>query len=142
MRSYEDMIRNNEGEASKERELVLDARPAGRFDGSSPEPRPGLSSGHMPYAGEFTEDPFAVQLLTLAPVSLPFGQLLTTSQTEPKYTMLLPREQLKSVIEKIVGGPEKLQAVLDGKITPVGTCVGFSKVLFGWLCSNCCRVRV
>ena len=29
---------------------VLDARPAGRFAGSAPEPRPGLSSGHMPGA--------------------------------------------------------------------------------------------
>lgn len=27
---------------------ILDARSAGRFDGSAPEPRPGLSSGHMP----------------------------------------------------------------------------------------------
>jgi thiosulfate/3-mercaptopyruvate sulfurtransferase len=27
---------------------VVDARPAGRFAGSDPEPRPGLSSGHMP----------------------------------------------------------------------------------------------
>lgn len=27
---------------------VLDARPAGRFAGVDPEPRPGLSSGHMP----------------------------------------------------------------------------------------------
>lgn len=26
---------------------VLDARPAGRFDGTAPEPRPGLASGHM-----------------------------------------------------------------------------------------------
>jgi len=32
------------------RELVLDARPAGRFDGSMPEPRPGLPSGHIPGA--------------------------------------------------------------------------------------------
>jgi len=29
-------------------DLVLDARPAGRFAGSAPEPRPGLSSGHIP----------------------------------------------------------------------------------------------
>ncbi len=29
---------------------VLDARPAGRFTGSVPEPRPGLRSGHMPGA--------------------------------------------------------------------------------------------
>jgi len=41
--------------------LILDARPAGRFNGSAPEPRAGLSSGHMPGAlntplGELTED--------------------------------------------------------------------------------------
>ncbi len=29
-------------------DLVLDARPAGRFAGSAPEPRPGLPSGHIP----------------------------------------------------------------------------------------------
>lgn len=29
-------------------DLVLDARPAGRFAGSMPEPRPGLPSGHIP----------------------------------------------------------------------------------------------
>jgi thiosulfate/3-mercaptopyruvate sulfurtransferase len=28
----------------------LDARPAGRFTGAVPEPRPGLKSGHMPGA--------------------------------------------------------------------------------------------
>lgn len=28
--------------------LVLDARPAGRFDGTEPEPRAGLKSGHIP----------------------------------------------------------------------------------------------
>jgi thiosulfate/3-mercaptopyruvate sulfurtransferase len=30
-----------------ERGQILDARSAGRFSGSSPEPRPGISSGHM-----------------------------------------------------------------------------------------------
>lgn len=29
---------------------ILDARPAARFNGTAPEPRPGLSSGHMPGA--------------------------------------------------------------------------------------------
>jgi len=29
---------------------VADARPAGRFEGSDPEPRPGIRSGHMPGA--------------------------------------------------------------------------------------------
>ncbi len=32
------------------RAQILDARPQGRFDGSAPEPRPGIRSGHMPGA--------------------------------------------------------------------------------------------
>jgi thiosulfate/3-mercaptopyruvate sulfurtransferase len=32
------------------RAQILDARSAGRFDGTSPEPRPGISSGHVPGA--------------------------------------------------------------------------------------------
>jgi thiosulfate/3-mercaptopyruvate sulfurtransferase len=35
---------------------ILDARSAGRFSGTAPEPRPGLSSGHMPGA---TSIPFS-----------------------------------------------------------------------------------
>jgi thiosulfate/3-mercaptopyruvate sulfurtransferase len=31
-------------------EIVLDARAAGRFDGTVPEPRPGMKSGHIPGA--------------------------------------------------------------------------------------------
>jgi len=40
-----------------ERAQILDARSAARFNGTAPEPRPGLSSGHMPGATSvpFTE---------------------------------------------------------------------------------------
>lgn len=40
-----------------DRGQILDARSAGRFSGATPEPRPGLSSGHMPGATSvpFTE---------------------------------------------------------------------------------------
>jgi thiosulfate/3-mercaptopyruvate sulfurtransferase len=31
-------------------DLIVDARPAGRFTGEVPEPRPGLPSGHMPHS--------------------------------------------------------------------------------------------
>ncbi|GAB5502940.1 3-mercaptopyruvate sulfurtransferase [Pyruvatibacter sp.] len=41
--------------------IILDARTAGRFDGSQPEPRPGLPSGHMPNA-----------------TSLPFSSVVTS----------------------------------------------------------------
>ncbi|OLY80273.1 putative 3-mercaptopyruvate sulfurtransferase [Smittium mucronatum] len=30
--------------------IVIDARPSARFNGAEPEPRPGLTSGHMPFA--------------------------------------------------------------------------------------------
>jgi len=44
--------------------LILDARTKGRFDGTAPEPRPGLPSGHMPGAQ-----------------SLPFNELLNADFT-------------------------------------------------------------
>ncbi|MCE2918574.1 MAG: sulfurtransferase [Roseomonas sp.] len=44
--------------------LILDARAKGRFDGTAPEPRPGLPSGHMPGAK-----------------SLPFNELLNADFT-------------------------------------------------------------
>lgn len=46
LRGLGDMIANLEGRA----ELVLDARAAGRFNGTAPEPRKGVRSGHMPGA--------------------------------------------------------------------------------------------
>jgi len=53
--------------------LVLDARPAGRFHGTAPEPRPGLPSGHMPGSR-----------------SLPSSDLVTADGT------LLPPEELRA----------------------------------------------
>ncbi|MCB4822870.1 sulfurtransferase [Roseicella aerolata] len=44
--------------------LILDARAKGRFDGTAPEPRPGLPSGHMPGAA-----------------NLPYTELLNPDQT-------------------------------------------------------------
>jgi thiosulfate/3-mercaptopyruvate sulfurtransferase len=45
---------------------VLDARSAGRFQGTAPEPRPGLSSGHMPGA-----------------TSIPFTDLVADGRLKP-----------------------------------------------------------
>jgi thiosulfate/3-mercaptopyruvate sulfurtransferase len=52
-------------------ELILDARAAGRFAGTAPEPRPGLPSGHMPGAANlpFT-DLLAADGTMLAPAEL------------------------------------------------------------------------
>ncbi|MBW4023170.1 MAG: 3-mercaptopyruvate sulfurtransferase [Proteobacteria bacterium] len=53
--------------------LILDARPAGRFAGTAPEPRPGLRGGHMPGAR-----------------NIPFNQLLAADGT------MLPPDQLRA----------------------------------------------
>jgi thiosulfate/3-mercaptopyruvate sulfurtransferase len=46
VRSAADMLAN----ISQPREQMVDARAAGRFEGTSPEPRAGLRSGHIPGA--------------------------------------------------------------------------------------------
>ncbi|MGN6210689.1 3-mercaptopyruvate sulfurtransferase [Asticcacaulis sp.] len=47
--------------------LILDARPKARFEGTAPEPRAGLRSGHMPGSR-----------------SLPFGELVRNGALKPK----------------------------------------------------------
>lgn len=46
IRDMDDM----KGYVAKGNMQIVDARPAGRFEGSEPEPRPGLRGGHMPGA--------------------------------------------------------------------------------------------
>lgn len=50
---------------------ILDARSAGRFIGTSPEPRPGISSGHMPGA-----------------TSVPFTELVEDGRLKPAEKLL------------------------------------------------------
>src|SRR5436309_4688673 len=58
------------------REQVLDARSRGRFQGTEPEPRPGLRGGHIPGSR-----------------SLPFTELVTSEGT------LLPSDRLRETIQ-------------------------------------------
>ena len=64
---------------------ILDARPRGRWAGTAPEPRAGLSSGHIP--GSF---------------SVPHSELL-----DPKTGALLSPEELRKVFESKGLDPEK-----------------------------------
>jgi thiosulfate/3-mercaptopyruvate sulfurtransferase len=50
---------------------VVDARPADRFEGRTPEPRPGLKSGHMPGA-----------------LNLPYGELIDHGRLKPKEALI------------------------------------------------------
>jgi thiosulfate/3-mercaptopyruvate sulfurtransferase len=64
---------------------VIDARPAGRFTGAAPEPREGLSSGHMPGS-----------------INIPFNDVLY-----PETKAFLPKEQLRKIFEEKGVDPEK-----------------------------------
>ncbi|WP_159348442.1 sulfurtransferase [Roseomonas harenae] len=66
------IVRQGGGEA-----LILDARSAGRFGGTAPEPRAGLPAGHMPGAA-----------------NIPFTELLAPDGT------MLPPEALRAQFEK------------------------------------------
>ena len=70
-------IAKDYGQKGAEEIQVLDARSRGRWAGTEPEPRPGLSSGHMPGS-----------------ISVPIGELL-----DPKSKTLLPGSELKKIFE-------------------------------------------
>ncbi|MCK8785247.1 rhodanese-like domain-containing protein [Roseomonas sp. NAR14] len=78
--------------------LVLDARGKGRFDGTAPEPRPGLPAGHMPGAA-----------------SVPFTDLLAPDQT------LLPPAALRARFA--AAGVDGTRPVVTSCGTGVSACV-------------------
>ena len=73
---------NKEG---REEVTVLDARPKGRWAGTQPEPRPGLSSGHIPGS-----------------ISVPHSELL-----DPETGALLPGDRLREIFKSKGVDPEK-----------------------------------
>nr|GAT47891.1 predicted protein [Mycena chlorophos] len=116
-RSYEQMV-DNAAKHSPARELVMDARSRGRFLGTDPEPRPGLSSGHMPHS-----------------VSLPFNVFLrnhVASNGSP-YTTFLPEDQLRSALEEAIGSERLSQAVLQGQQPVITSCGSGMTAAILWL---------
>ncbi|KAL8914297.1 MAG: hypothetical protein Q9172_007119 [Xanthocarpia lactea] len=78
-------IAKDYGKEGAEGVQVLDARSKGRWTGSEPEPRPGLSSGHMPGS-----------------INVPVSELL-----DPKTGALLPGEELRRLFVSKGLNPEK-----------------------------------
>ncbi|KAI0067874.1 thiosulfate sulfurtransferase, partial [Artomyces pyxidatus] len=109
IRSYEQMVDNSKANVSDgpTAELVLDARPRGRYVGSDPEPRPGLSSGHIPHS-----------------FSVPFNTFLQTNavpNSDKTYTTFLSSDELyKKLVDAV--GPQNAQQILEGKRNVTTTC--------------------
>ncbi|KAJ9094122.1 hypothetical protein QFC19_008074 [Naganishia cerealis] len=87
--TYEQILKNSEKDSADAGDLILDARSRERWSGEAPEPRAGLSSGHMPHA-----------------FSLPFTALLSPAAGPNKpYTSFLPVDQLRQVIIRALASP-------------------------------------
>lgn len=108
IRSYEQIAANSLADPSTtpDAELVLDARSRGRYLGTEPEPRLGLSSGHIPYS-----------------FSLPFANFLKTNTASngTKYTMFLPNEDLHKALTESIG-VERADSILKGITRVVTSC--------------------
>ncbi|KAF5337093.1 hypothetical protein D9611_003249 [Ephemerocybe angulata] len=108
IRSYEDVLANSafNPKDNINVELVLDARSSGRYTGQDPEPRPGLSSGHIPNSK-----------------SLPFNLFLQKNVTKEggEYTTVLPPAEIRRVLEETIGA-EELEDVINGQRSVVASC--------------------
>ncbi|CAM1509977.1 Fc.00g003120.m01.CDS01 [Cosmosporella sp. VM-42] len=78
---------------------VIDARPEGRFTGKAPEPREGLSSGHLPGS-----------------INIPFNAVL-----DPESKAFLPADKLKKIFEDKKVDPSK--PIISSCGTGVTACV-------------------
>jgi len=74
--TFEEIKAIAESDVNGKKVQIIDARPSGRWLGKDPEPRPGLSSGHVPQS-----------------ISLPFSSLI-----DPISKKLKPTKELKNII--------------------------------------------
>ncbi|KDQ63871.1 hypothetical protein JAAARDRAFT_120799 [Jaapia argillacea MUCL 33604] len=108
IRDYDHMLTNSTlAPTDPVSELVLDARPRGRWLGSEPEPRPGIPSGHIPHS-----------------FSLPFTTFLQSNpvpNSSATFTTFLPPDEVR---EKLVGavGVEYAEKIIKGERNVVATC--------------------
>ncbi len=105
VRSKADLVAN----LVSKRELVADARTAGRFAGTAPEPRPGLRGGHIPGS-----------------VNLPSDQF-----SDPKARTVLPAETIEARLKAAGLGRDRPVVASCG--SGVSACViAFGMHLVGW----------
>jgi thiosulfate/3-mercaptopyruvate sulfurtransferase len=84
-----------------------------RYTSQAPEPRPGLSSGHIPHS-----------------LSLPFTSLLTK---ESSFTTLKPVDELQSIIRNAVGSEDTWNAIKSGDRKLVFSCGSGMTAAINWL---------
>ncbi|PFH50741.1 hypothetical protein AMATHDRAFT_75429 [Amanita thiersii Skay4041] len=108
IRNYEQIVSNSalDPDVDSGAELVLDARSRGRYLGKDPEPRPGISSGHIPRS-----------------LSLAFNLFLRKQVGDDgtEYTTMLPPFELRKVLDASIG-TERAKLVVKGEMPVVTSC--------------------
>ncbi|TFK41401.1 Rhodanese-like domain-containing protein [Crucibulum laeve] len=108
IRSYDQVVSNSSLDPAIDptAELVLDARARGRYLGTDPEPRPGLSSGHIPNS-----------------LSLPFNLFLQKHNAKDgsEYTTFLPQAELRQTLHNSVGA-DRAEQIIKGEKYVVTSC--------------------
>ncbi|KAF7339849.1 hypothetical protein MVEN_01901700 [Mycena venus] len=119
VRSYGQMVYNSGliPFQNPDAELALDARSRGRYLGADPEPRPGLSSGHIPNS-----------------VSLPFNLFLqnNVAPNGSSYTTFLSEPQLRTAVVDALG-PDKANSLFKGDVSVIATCGSGMTAAILWL---------
>ncbi|KAJ7706430.1 Rhodanese-like domain-containing protein [Mycena rosella] len=119
VRSYEQIVSNSAliPFQTPDAELVFDARGRGRYLGTDPEPRPGLSSGHIPNS-----------------FSLPFNLFLqnNVAKNGSMYTTLLPEQQLRTAVVDALGS-ERANSVFNGDVPVIASCGSGMTAAVLWL---------
>ena len=88
-----------------------------RFLGTDPEPRPGLSSGHMPQS-----------------FSLPFNVFLATQTTSAgtPFTVIRPVAEIRQALIDAVG-EQRAEAIIKGEASVATTCGSGMTAAVLWL---------
>ena len=93
-----------------------------RWEGAAPEPRPGLSSGHIPNS-----------------VPAPFLDYLAPPSDDKPYTSFKEPAKLKAVLVKAVGGKDVWDEMVKGDKNAVFTCGSGMTAAVGWLANEVVR---
>ncbi|WWC88484.1 uncharacterized protein L201_003395 [Kwoniella dendrophila CBS 6074] len=120
VRSYEQIVSNSEKSIDDPTsEIVLDHRPLGRFTGEQNEPRPGLSSGHIPNS-----------------LPLPFSNYLNQSTDSIPYSTFKSIEELQKVFENNLGGKDELLKLILNQKGVIFSCGSGMTAAIGWLANE------
>lgn len=93
-----------------------------RWEGSAPEPRPGLSSGHIPHS-----------------LPAPFLDYLLPPTDSKPYTSFKSPQELRKVLVQAVGGEDAWSELVKGNRNAVFTCGSGMTAAVGWLANELIR---